>query len=98
MERTIGRASNNKAQTPEAEREEGSSELLEAFLKLRPEHQSNADALRAVSRELELLASSHGISVDDLLRDAHMTKDSKSYHHQVLQLERQLAFLRPISR
>lgn len=88
----------DKVRAPEVQHEEGRSELLNAFQKLRPEHSSACDALRAASRELEQLASSQCVSVDDLLRDAHTTKDSKSYHHQALQLERQLAFLRLNSR
>jgi hypothetical protein len=73
---------------------EKSSSLYDQFLKLKPLYASKTEALAAFRQELEMLASKHGKSIEDLLYEAHTTATSKNYHTQALSIERGIAFLR----
>lgn len=70
------------------------SELWKNFQNSKPVFTSTAEARNSVRAQLEKLASSHGLSVDDLVAQAHSTNDFQSHRIEAMHLERQLGYLK----
>ena len=69
-------------------------ELCKSVICSRPSSNFNGEAEQTIGIQLERLATDHGMDVDTLIEQAHTTRDSKAFHLEAMQLERQLAFLR----
>jgi hypothetical protein len=63
-------------------------------MRSKPLFASKSEAAAAFSAQLEKLAADHGLAVEELIHQAHTTRDSQPHHIEALHLERQVAHLR----
>jgi hypothetical protein len=70
------------------------SELFKSYVRSTVVFTSGSEAVSAVSRQLERLAHDHGMTPDELIQQAHATRNSEPFHIEALSLVRQLALLR----
>ncbi len=70
------------------------NQLFDEVMKSVPLYSSKEEALKALTMELEILASKNDLSVEALLEKAETSKNFNEDHLDALMLARQVAFLK----